>query len=216
MTNGCDWATPRRITESVLTMGFHGVGLIVTVAALLLMSAPNSYAQDASPAVQRTVEAAQAERALLLTIYQSPTKEQLSAILAKTPPRSRIGVMLVAAKQYEFQNVAAEPAVLAALPKSYAEMQAFDQFSTGEFNGADRYFYAAGFSAAAHHPAALPAIFSLATEFKPAVVAEDPSMEWYCGELEILHTKAPQPYDQAVMRAPIANRDYLKSCGAGK
>jgi hypothetical protein len=179
------------------------------------MSAPNSYAQDASPAVQRTVEAAQAERALLLTIYQSPTKEQLSAILAKTPPRSRIGAMVLAAKQYEFDAAAAGPAVLNAVPRTSAEMQAFAQFSTGDFAGADRYLYAAAFASAGKAPRYLPWMFALATKFQSVTAADETNLQgWYCGELFKLRSEAPQPYDQAVAHAPAGNREYLKQCGA--
>lgn len=193
------------------------------LAAVLLLGGAASaqtahHKAAAAPAPALTVEqmlaAANAERPLLKAIYQAPTDQSI----ADKHPRSRIGAMVLAAKQYQFHPAVGGPAVLAALPRTSAEVEALLQFCAADpdLAGLDRYFYGAALESVTHHPQSLPAVMQAASvlhakEFPDAA----PTSDWYCSELAKVRNTLPQLYDRVAQDAPVEDQAYLKQCGGG-
>src|SRR5580698_5854336 len=133
------------------------------VFAALLLLAGNAMAQSAQT-VEQMVAAAKAERTLLRSIYQAPTDTSLAAM----HPHSRIGAMVLAAKQYEFHPAVGGPAVIAALPRSRAEVEALHRFceADSDLTGLERYFYGTALQTATAHPEKLTLVLhNVATSY---------------------------------------------------
>lgn len=190
--------------------------LFLSIIASAQSKHHHAQAAAAAPAesVGQMVAAANAERPLLKSIYQAPTVESLKTM----HPHSRIGAMVLAAKEYEFSPQAGGTAVLAALPRNPEEMEALRQFCDADpdLTGLQRYFYGAALESLNRHPEKLSTVLNVALAFHAKEFPDDTGTGgWYCSELTKVHGAMPQQYDRAVQQAPLEQRDYLAQCGAG-
>jgi hypothetical protein len=199
-------------------MRFVGHCVVVAVVSLSMVAAAQTAhhraaARAPEASMQQMLAAANAERPLLKSIYQAPTAAAINAM----HPRSRIGQMVWAAKQYEFNPRTGGAAVLAAMPRTSAEMETLRQFCAGDADlaGLQRYFYGAAVQSVTLNPASLPVVLRVGSAFNAAEFPESGTGGWYCSELAKVHAAMPQQYDRAVLQAPFADREYLGQCGAG-
>jgi hypothetical protein len=164
--------------------------------------------------VDQMVAAANAEKTLLKSIYQAPTDTSLASM----HPHSRIGAMVLAAKQYEFHPAVGGPAVIAALPRTRAEVEALHRFceADSDIAGIERYFYGTALQSATTHPEKLTLVLhNVATSYAVDYPGAPAGGSWYCSELEKVRAALPQQYDRAAKQLEPGERAFLAECAAG-
>jgi hypothetical protein len=182
------------------------------VAPILLCQSP--------PSALKGSHAHQVQVIRALVAQADSEKASLRQMLNETPttqiPKSRIGLMLHAARDAQLNAPGWSKEILASLPTSDLEMEAFLEFTLDrgnkEFEPLFRLYYAMAFKAAALHPEALPKIFRISREFETQNWPDYDDVDWFCSELKETRRANPSAFSAALRMEKHEMRSYIAGC----
>jgi hypothetical protein len=171
------------------------------------------------PPSAKSSEARQAQVIRALVVQAESEKDLLVRMIEKEPqqlPKSRIGVMLHAAKDAQFGAPDWSNEILASLPSSDLEMEAFLEFTIGrgneKFEPFLRIYYAMAFKAAVLHPEALHKVFQIAREYETQNWPDYDNVDWFCDELKSLKRGDPGAFQAALESEKPGMKSYISGC----
>jgi len=158
-------------------------------------------------AIRAQVKSANSERQLLT---------QLIERRPSTLPKSQIGRMLNAAMDAKRNIPGWQDEMIATLPSSDLEMEAFLEFTlesgNEQFRPLLRVYYALAFKAAAAHPESIPKVFQIAREFNTADWPDYDNIDWFCDELKKVKAGNPAAFSTALKTEKADMRNYISGC----
>ena len=170
-------------------------------------------------AVKTLIGNANEERSLLMKVLDASDAGALAEITNANPPKSRIGQMLCSLRASQLNEKEGSLAVLRSLPRSDIEMEALNEFThlkvNSDFRPMYREYYSAAFQSVVSHPAFLPSIFRISTEFDTKNWPDYDDTDWYCSELAKVRKAIPEQYEQALSRESSRDKEFLSTCGSG-
>jgi hypothetical protein len=131
-------------------------------------------------------------------------------------PKSRIGLMLRAARDAQLNTPGWSSEILASLPSSDLEMEAFLEFTVGhgneEFQPFLRIYYTMAFRAAESHPEALHRIFEISREFETQNWPDYDNIDWFCDELKDVKKRSANAFETALRSEKPDLKSYIAGC----
>ena len=191
----------------------------ICISTLLCLAVPALVCQSTSSTGEGS-RAHQAQVIRALVAQAGAEKDLLREMIEKSPtqrpPKSRIGLMLHAARDAQLNIPGWCKEILASLPNSDLEMEAFLEFtldpSNKEFEPFFRFYYTMAFKAAALHPKALPKIFRIAREFETRNWPDYENIDWFCDELKEVKKVNPSAFHAALQLERPETKDYVAGC----
>lgn len=131
-------------------------------------------------------------------------------------PKSRIGLMLHAVRDAQLNKPDWSSEIIASLPSSDLEMEAFLEFTVGhgneQFQPFFRTYYTMAFRAAESHPEALHKIFEISHEYGTKNWPDYDNIDWFCDELKEVRKRSPESFKTALQSENPSLRSYVAGC----
>ena len=192
--------------------------ITVWIAAFLIVSGEALALPPKSPSQARSheqqvhvIHALVAEAAA-----EKPLLEQMVGSKPKLLPKSRIGLMLHAANDARLKLGGWDAEVLATLPSSDLEMEAFWEFTHDPgnqiFTPLFRTYYAKAFRAAGRHPSALHKVFKIAREYETSDWPDYDDIDWFCDQLKNSKSEDPAAFNAALRSESHDMKAYVLGC----
>jgi hypothetical protein len=147
---------------------------------------------------------------------EKPLLEKMVTTKPELLPKSRIGQMLHAANDARLNLPGWDAEVLATLPSSDLEMEAFWEFTHDSgnpvFTPLFRTYYAKAFRAAGRHPSALHKAFKIAREYETSNWPDYDDIDWFCDQLKNSKSENPSAFDAALRSESHDMQAYVLGC----